>query len=177
MPSSPDFIVWQDVYADAQATMEFCRSLFERLASLIPRLQDWTRYVVFHPGASLDELFTWAREMGADGIFVGGPRRWKRAVGAEIVGRAHEVGYRIHIGNPGGVDGLTWAYRLDADSVDTTTIVQNGYWHYLDRLEEVTEETSDTPATRGGAPTSRPRSGGGRRWLPSSDSLADEYAH
>lgn len=148
MPSSPDFIVWPDVYADAQATMELCRSLFDREAPLLPLRQDWTRYVVFQPGASLDELFTWAREMGANGVFVGGPRRWKRAVGAEIVVRAHKAGYRIHVGTPGGVDGLTWAYRLGADSVDTTAVVQNGYWHYLERLEQATEETGDTPATR-----------------------------
>jgi len=33
------------------------------------------------------------------------------------------------------------AYRQGFDSADTTTVFQNQYWHYLDRLEEATAET------------------------------------
>jgi len=148
MPRWPDFIVWPDVYNDAEATRERCRKLFRRDASLKPRRTDFNRYVAFQPGLSLDELFDFAAEMGADGIFLGGSKRWQRAHGAEIVARAHDEGRRVHLGNPGGEDGLVWAYRTGFDSVDTTTIFQNGYWHYLDALEEATEETrTPTPDT------------------------------
>lgn len=150
MPRWPDFIVWPDVYNDAEATRELCEALFEIGwdRALLARRADFDRYVVFQPGLSLDELFQFAAEMGAGGIFVGGARRWQRAHGAEIVERAHEEDRgslgrrRVHLGNPGGADGLVWAYRAGFDSVDTTTIFQNGYWHYLDELEKVTEETN-----------------------------------
>jgi len=141
LPNWPDFIVWPDVYGDAEATQERCRELFSRDASWLPRRQDFDRYVAFQPGLSLDAQFQFAAEMGADGIFAGGSQRWQRAHGAEIVERAHAENRRAHIGNPGGADGLVWAYQTGFDSADTTTVFQNGYWHYLDRLERATEST------------------------------------
>jgi hypothetical protein len=80
-----------------------------------------------------------ADRLGADFVFVGGRNDWKRAYGAEIVDAAHTRDLHVHIGNPGGEDGLVWAYEIDADSVDTTTLCQNRYWHYLQRLEEITQ--------------------------------------
>jgi hypothetical protein len=59
----------------------------------------------------------------------------------EIVREARGRDLRTHVGNPGGEGGLVWAYRTGFDSADTTTVFQNGYWHYLDRLEAITEET------------------------------------
>ncbi|WP_202932739.1 hypothetical protein [Halorussus salinus] len=141
MPRWPDFIVWPDVHGDAEATRELCESLFHRDAPLLPRRQDFNRYVAFQPGLSIDELFEFATDMLADGIFVGGSKRWKRAHGPEIVARAHDEGLQVHVGNPGGEDGLVWAYQTGFDSADTTTVFQNEYWHYLERLEEATEET------------------------------------
>jgi len=75
-------------------------------------------------------------------LFVGGETRWKRAHGREIVETAHEHNLTVHIGRPDGEDGLPWAYKIGADSADTSTIDQNGYWHYLERLEAVTEDRS-----------------------------------
>lgn len=143
MPRWPDFIVWPDVYNDAEATRDRVEQLLWRRDSpMLPRRQNFNRYVVFQPGLSLDEQFQFAAENAADGIFVGGERRWQRAHGAEIVRRAHAEGRRVHLGNPGGEDGLVWAYRVGFDSCDTTTVFQNQYWHYLEALESVTEETS-----------------------------------
>jgi hypothetical protein len=144
MPRLPDFVVWPDVYGDAGATIERCRRLFRRDASLKPRHASFDRYVVFQPGRPIDELFDWADEMDADGVFVGGSATWKRAFGAEIARRAHNRGLHAHVGRPSGADGLEWAYRAGFDSADTTTIFQNGYWHYLDALEAVTKETGTT---------------------------------
>ena len=139
LPRWPDFIVWPDVFGDALATRELCESLFNRDAPLIARRQDLARYVVFQPGLPLDDLFKWARSMGADGVFLGGPDRWQRTHGPEIVRRAHEHDWPVHLGNAGGEDGLVWAYRTGFDSADTTSIMQNGYWHYLDALERATD--------------------------------------
>jgi hypothetical protein len=142
MPRWPDFIVWPDVYNDAKATQNLVdNNLYQREVSLLPRRDDFDRYVVFQPGAPLDEQFAWAKRHAADGIFLGGEQRWQRAYGPEIVRRAHDQGRRVHLGNPGGKDGLLWAYQTGFDSVDTTTIFQNGYWHYLDAIERATENT------------------------------------
>ena len=55
---------------------------------------------------------------------------------AEIVDAAHSRGIRAHIGNPGSADGLVWAYRVGFDSVDTSSILQNQYFHWLEALED-----------------------------------------
>jgi hypothetical protein len=81
-----------------------------------------------------------ADRLGADFVFIGGRNDWKRAYGADIVDAAHNRDLRVHIGNPGGENGLVWAYKIGADSVDTTTICQNGYWRYLRRLEDITQD-------------------------------------
>jgi hypothetical protein len=141
MPSSPDFFVLPDVYGDADATIDRHRTwLYNH--KLPVGSGEVMRYWVLQPGLSIEEQFDMIE--GCQGVFLGGPKRWKRAYGSQIVAEADERGLRTHIGNPGGNDGLVWAYRTGFDSVDTTTIFQNGYWHYLDQLEQATDETGDT---------------------------------
>lgn len=139
MPRSPDFLVLPDVYGDAAATIERHREWLYRRPMGVGSGQ-CMRYWVLQPGLPIDEQF--AAIEGCQGVFVGGPKRWKRAFGAQIVAQAQDRDLRTHVGNPGGADGLVWAYRIGFDSADTTTIFQNGYWHYLDRLEAATEETA-----------------------------------
>lgn len=141
MPRSPDFFVLPDVYGVAGATIRRHREWLYHKPFPVGS-GECMRYWVLQPGLSIVEQFD-AIE-GVQGVFVGGPRDWKRAHGEEIVRRAHQQGLRTHVGNPGGADGLEWAYRTGFDSCDTTTIFQNGYWHYLNRLEEATEETGSS---------------------------------
>lgn len=145
MPRSPDFIVLPDVFGAAEATIERHRHwLYER--SLGFRSGECMRYWVVQPGLPIDEQFDCIE--GCQGVFVGGPKRWKRAHGPDIVRRARDRGLRTHLGNPGGKDGLVWAYQTGFDSCDTTTIFQNQYWHYLEKLERATEATESTdPST------------------------------
>jgi hypothetical protein len=141
MPSAPDFFVLPDVYGDAAATAERHRDwLYER--KLPVGSGEVMRYWVLQPGRPIAEQFD-AIE-GCQGVFVGGPKRWKRAYGAEIAAEAESRGLRSHVGNPGGRDGLVWAYRAGFDSCDTTSIFQNGYWHYLDALERATDATGSS---------------------------------
>lgn len=155
MPSLPDFIVLPDVYGDAEATRDrHHRWLTARKPDHPWRSKyavlsrgDFTRYAVLQPGRSIDEqIGEWASKIYVDGLFLGGPVRWKRAVGNDVVEQARANDLPVHVGNPGGADGLVWAYRTGFDSADTTTVFQNGYWHYLDRLERATEETTPSPA-------------------------------
>lgn len=148
MPTAPDFVVLPDVYGDAEATI----ARHERFLANdhdceqgVPPVGELRMYWVLQPGVPLEEQFD-VIQPRIDGVFIGGPKRWKRAHGREIVDRAEDRGLRTHVGNPGGADGLVWAYRCGFDSLDTTSIFQNGYWHYLDRLERATGETGGVEA-------------------------------
>lgn len=143
VPSDPDFFVLPDVFGDAEATIEKHREwLYKK--PLPVRSGEVKRYWVVQPGLPVDEQFD-AIE-GCQGVFVGGPVRWKRAHGAEIVQRAHEQDLLAHIGNPGSADGLVWAYDVGFDSVDTSSILQNQYFHWLEQLETATRDDSPNTA-------------------------------
>ncbi|WP_152422739.1 hypothetical protein [Natrialba taiwanensis] len=151
MPTEPDFVVLPDVPGDAKATIETHREwLYDRPLCL--GAGEVMRYWVLQPGLPIGEQFDAVE--GCQGVFVGGSKRWLRAHGEQIVAEARERDLRAHVGNPGGKNGLVWAYRTGFDSCDTTTIFQNGYWHYLDRLEDATEETG-SPDPEPGEPGSQ----------------------
>lgn len=153
MPTSPDFFVLPDVLGDAEATIEKHREwLYER--PLPVGSGEVMRYWVVQPGLPIEEQHEAVE--GCQGVFVGGPKRWKRTFGQQIVEAAHARDLRVHVGNPSGANGLVWAYRAGFDSCDTTSVFQNGYFHYLDALEDATEEThtaGDSAQTTLGAVT------------------------
>jgi hypothetical protein len=130
MPHPPDFVVLPDELNDAEATIkrhrEWAPAVFDR---------DLRPAFVMQPGFPPSQQVALADGLGADLVFVGGECRWQRAHGREIVTEAHDRGLRAHIGNPGGKDGLLWCCKTGFDSADTSTIVQNQYWHWLEELE------------------------------------------
>jgi hypothetical protein len=134
---SPDFVVLPDQYNDAEGTLELHR---EHVHEILDR--HLTPAAVMQPGLPVNTQVALAERIGAKFVFIGGQNRWKRARGQDLVEAAHDRGMAVHIGNPGGEGGLAWAYRIGADSADTSTIKQNGYWHYLEKLEEVTQDHS-----------------------------------
>lgn len=135
----PDFVVLPDGYNDAEKTLERHRKWVGEVHD-----RGLTAAAVIQPGMDVRTQADLASRIGAKFAFVGGEKRWKRAHIPEIVEAAHSRGLKVHIGNPGGEDGLISAYRCGVDSVDTTTIKQNGYWHYLERLEDVTDSGLNT---------------------------------
>ncbi|WP_199722402.1 hypothetical protein [Haloarcula sp. Atlit-120R] len=138
LPRDPDFVVLPDVPGDAQATIDLHREwLYDKPLPL--RSGELMRYWVIQPGLPITDQMDQIE--GCQGVFVGGSKRWLRAHGDEIVREARKRDLLTHVGNPSGAEGLAWAYRTGFDSADTTTIFQNGYWHYLDRLEAATQET------------------------------------
>lgn len=147
MPRQPDFVVYPDVFGDAEGTRERVRSIFSYWSrDEIRLLARFQRYVALQPGMSIDSQLEFAHNVGAAGVFVGGPKRWKRSHGTEIVRKASAKGFKTHVGNPSGQDGFVWAYTTGFDSCDTTSVVRNENWHWLDALESATQETgSDDP--------------------------------
>jgi len=136
MPYSPDFVVLPDAFNDAEDTIarhrEYVEDVLDRGFDPAPVIQ---------PGMPVSSQIAIADGLGADTVFVGGECRWQRAHGQEIVTESHDRGLRVHIGNPGSEDGLVWAYRTGFDSVDTSSILQNQYFHWLETLEDATHSS------------------------------------
>jgi len=130
MPHPPDFVVLPDAFNDAEETIERHRIHVEDVLD-----RGFRPAPVVQPGMPVSTQVAIADGMGAETVFVGGECRWQRAHGAEIVDEAHDRDIRVHIGNPGSAEGLVWAYRAGFDSVDTTSILQNQYFHWLEELE------------------------------------------
>lgn len=124
MPRDPDFVVLPDVVTNPERTKE--------------RAQQWANIIDYRTafpvqdGIQPDDAVEFADRLGAEVLFVGGTVGWKRKVSEEFVEVGHDHGFDVHIGRPGN---LTWAKRTGADSVDTTTIVQDQAWHKLEQLE------------------------------------------
>jgi hypothetical protein len=132
----PDFVVLPDVLNDAEGTLERHR---EWEAEVFDR--GFSAAAVIQPGLPVKTQIALADRIGADFVFLGGAVRWKRAHGSEIVEEAHQRDLSVHVGNPSGADGFEWAYRIGADSCDTSSVTQNGYWHWVERLEEATQDS------------------------------------
>lgn len=129
----PDFVVLPDVYNDAEGTIRRHREYVEEV-----RDRNLPVAHVLQPGLDPEMQIILADRLEADWIFLGGRTRWQRRHGREIVEQARDRDLPVHVGNPGGEKGLRWAYQIGAESVDTTTINRNEYWHYLEALEEIT---------------------------------------
>lgn len=134
MPFPPDFVVLPDEFNDAEGTIErhreFISDVRERGLPAAPVLQ---------PGMNISTQIALYDRLGVDTLFVGGEGRWQRAHGTEIVKTAHDYGLRVHIGNPGGKEEFLWWSKAGVDSIDTSSIVQNQYWHWLEALEGLKE--------------------------------------
>lgn len=128
-PWPPDFVVLPDVYNDASGTLARHREHVDEVLS-----RGFQPAAVIQPGMDETTQVQLAAKIGASVIFVGGENRWKRAHGEQIVAAAHDMDMAVHIGNPGVPGGLRWAQRIDADSLDTASIVASEAYHHLDEL-------------------------------------------
>lgn len=136
MPHPPDFVVLPDAYNDAEETIARHRTHAKEVLD-----RGFRPSPVIQPGMPIATQVAIAEGLGAEIVFVGGECRWQRAHGEEIVQEAHDRGLRAHIGNPGSEDGLVWAFRAGFDSVDTSSILQNQYFHWLEGLENATHSS------------------------------------
>jgi hypothetical protein len=127
MSNAPDFVVLPDVWQDWKAT----KQRHEIYAQWVP--DDWPIAAVAQPGGSVEDVVRFAVDIGAETLFIGGGREYRLKYADQLVMTAHDYGLRAHIGQPGS--SLSWAQDVGADSVDTTSIVRNGYWDRLRKLE------------------------------------------
>ena len=123
-PEDPDFVILPDCFDNWEKTIERSKGWYETLQDY-----GYDYYVVGQPRCNPDELLHLADRVNADGIFLGGSSKsWK-------LGMAESIdSYPVHIGNPGLGTNLVYASKV-ADSVDTTSIVVNDYYHHLELLE------------------------------------------
>lgn len=131
MPSTPDFVVLPDAFGDWEQT----KRRHQAFASWVP--EEWPTAAVAQPGGDPEDVVRFAIDVGASTVFIGGGREYQKRYADQVVMTAHDYGLRAHIGQPGR--SLSWARDLGADSVDTTSIVRNGYWGRLRKLEAAPE--------------------------------------
>lgn len=142
MGEAPDFVVLPDKFGDWETTKRRHRAY----AEWVP--DDWSTAAVAQPGGSVEEIVRFAVDIGADTLFIGGGDKFQLGYADQLVMTAHDYDLQAHLGQPGR--SLSWALDLGADSVDTTSIVRNGYWDRLRKLEAADPGEQLTLAADGG---------------------------
>jgi len=133
MRNAPEFVVLPDAWQDWPQT----KRRHDAYREWVPA--DWPVAAVAQPGGGVEDIVRFAVGIDADVLFIGGGREFQLAYADELIVTAHDHGLDAHIGQPGR--SLSWAEDLGADSVDTTSIVRNGYYDRLAKLEAATPGT------------------------------------
>jgi hypothetical protein len=136
----PEFVVVPDSPGDAAATAERASGWVEKIVQF-----GHTPYGVIQPGNIRSQFDQLAEE--CEGVLVGGGgganarRDWRRApyedgrpAISHVCDEAEKRGLGVHVGRPGR--NLGWWAEHPIDSVDTASIVRNGYWSRLRQLED-----------------------------------------
>lgn len=135
----PEFVVVPDAPGDPDATAERGEGWADEIADY-----GHTPFAVIQPGRLSKQFAQLPDTCG--GVLVGGAggantrRDWRRTPTGSgqpyirlVSDLAAETGLSVHVGRPGR--NLGWWSEQPIDSVDTASIVRNGYWHRLRRLE------------------------------------------
>jgi hypothetical protein len=122
---SADFVVCPDIVCGGVDSLSFSLRWAEKLrpARLALAVQDGMDFNVVN---EIPSYFTH--------IFVGGSVDWKWQNAETWVHIAHTHKMKCHIGKVGTVMRLNYAKSIGADSVDSTSWVQNDSWHILEEF-------------------------------------------
>lgn len=125
----PDFVVVPDQVAAGRASLRFSVSWIKRLPEF-----PGTRYMLaVQDGMEVDDVHKVLKKWDDfGGLFVGGTMGWKLRTSPQWVALAHRHRMPCHIGRVGPWYRIMWAARIGADSIDSTTWVQQ------DRLYHIT---------------------------------------
>ncbi len=123
-PYPPDFVVCPDKVAGGRDSLEYS---FRALADL-PR--GFRYYLAVQDGMTVGDVERHLPSFA--GLFVGGTMTWKLRTADKWVALAHSWGKLCHIGRVGPMGRILWAARIGADSIDSTTWVQQDRWHHIE---------------------------------------------
>ena len=122
-PVQPDFVVCPDKVAAGTESLQFSLSWLRYLPSG-PRY-----YLAVQDGMSIEDVDPEVRKFS--GLFVGGTMEWKLGTAQDWIRLAHKHQRPCHIGRIGPGRRILWAARIGADSIDSTTWVQQDRWHHI----------------------------------------------
>lgn len=130
----PDFIVIPDKPL-SEDSLEFSKTWGPVLSKMYP---GFPLYLAVQDGTECDDLLGIIEDI--DGIFVGGSIDWKMETMAKWAIFAHERGLQCHVGRIGPVQRMILAELAGADSIDSTTWVQNkgGMTRYVKAYKDQT---------------------------------------
>lgn len=128
----PEWVVVPDVVGETQATYERSREWVDEI--------DHATYQPVQDGMDIDMAIDFTLETGSEGVFIGGSKEWKKRTAKDWIDIAHDNNLKAHVARPWD---LLAAYRMGADSCDTTTVVAWGSWDKLRTLEAHTHEKAD----------------------------------
>lgn len=123
-----DFIVCPDMVAGGERSLEFSMRWATGRLSTCPRLS-----LVVQDGMTEEMLDNYVLSHFAL-LFVGGTVQWKWDTAQKWVRFAHAHGKKCHIGQVGQARYLKHARHIQADSVDSTSLVRNGSWRHVTEL-------------------------------------------
>ena len=123
----PDFIIVPDLVGEGLRSLGFSCSYLHALD--YPALL----YLPVQDGLKVDHLCGRVLDM-IGGLFVGGTMEWKEATGEMWVRFAHDHGLPCHIGRV-GLKRLEWAFRIEADSIDSANFVRNNWEWQFDQID------------------------------------------
>jgi len=165
---NPDFIVIPDKVADPKSIL-FSLVWIPVLESMYP---EFPRYLAVQNGMSPEQVLEYVDLRKISGIFVGGTMEWKMDTMKGWVMFAHEYGLKCHVGRIGPIKRMMICELAGADSIDSTTWVQNrdGIEHYVGgfnaqtRIEDHPEgvrwmRSAPSACPSSGSPTSSSTSG------------------
>lgn len=138
-PRDPDFVVLPDCYGCAEETDW-------RIGEFGPWVEmfGWPTYYAIQPDyEDQTELYEKAVvRFEPDGLFIGGPTKFKFGIAREMRELADDYGLAVHIGNPGPA--ISFCRDVGADSVDTSSVVRNSDWGRLRRMVAANNNTEQT---------------------------------
>lgn len=118
----PDFIVIPDMPMTSRS-LDFSRNWLPILKELY---SDFPRYLAVQDGMMVSEIEPLIeREGDIHGLFVGGSMGWKLDTMKDWIDLAHSHGIQCHVGRIGPTQRMLICELAGADSIDSTTWVQN----------------------------------------------------
>jgi len=124
----PDFVIVPDKVAAGNESLDLSLEWRDKLPEIGTRY-----YLAVQDGMSSERVNEVLDSFG--GLFVGGTMDWKLRTSKEWVELAHAHRKPCHIGRIGPWNRIVWAARIGADSIDSTTWVQQNRWYHIERAK------------------------------------------